>query len=80
MTRGSEGAPQTFEEAMARIEVLVREMETGSVALEELIQKYEEGMRLLKFCRDKLAQAEQKIEILTRSVEEGGRGAGSPEG
>lgn len=56
----------SFENAMKRLEAIVDEMETGKVALEDLLVRYEEGMKLVKICQDRLAKAEQKIEIITR--------------
>ncbi len=35
--------------------------------LEELIVRYEEGMKLVKICQERLASAEQRIEIITRN-------------
>ncbi|MDQ2867531.1 MAG: exodeoxyribonuclease VII small subunit [Verrucomicrobiota bacterium] len=55
-----------FENAMQRLEAIVEEMETGEIALEDLLVRYEEGMKLVKICQDRLAKAEQKIEIITR--------------
>jgi exodeoxyribonuclease VII small subunit len=42
-------------------------MESGKMMLEELIVRYEEGMKLVKICQDRLASAEQRIEIITRN-------------
>ncbi|MCE0485028.1 MAG: exodeoxyribonuclease VII small subunit [Methylacidiphilales bacterium] len=61
-------APQKFEEMLARLEEIVAEMENGELPLEKLLSGYEEGMRLVKACGDRLADAEQKVEILSRSV------------
>ena len=60
-------APQNFEGAMNRLEEIVEEMESGKMMLEELIIRYEEGMKLVKICQDRLASAEQRIEIITRN-------------
>jgi exodeoxyribonuclease VII small subunit len=56
-----------FESAMDRLEVIVEEMESGKMPLEELIVRYEEGMKLVKICQERLASAEQRIEIITRN-------------
>jgi exodeoxyribonuclease VII small subunit len=42
-------------------------MESGKMMLEELIVRYEEGMKLVKICQERLASAEQRIEIITRN-------------
>jgi len=56
-----------FEQAMKRLEEIVEQMETGDLPLEELIVRYEEGMKLVKVCQERLASAEQRIEIITRN-------------
>ncbi|MEY2527008.1 MAG: exodeoxyribonuclease small subunit [Verrucomicrobiota bacterium] len=56
-----------FEGAMDRLETIVEQMESGKLALEDLIVRYEEGMNLVKVCQERLARAEQKIDIITRS-------------
>jgi exodeoxyribonuclease VII small subunit len=56
----------SFETAMERLEKIVEEMESGKMLLEDLLVRYEEGMKLVKVCQDRLAHAEQKIQIITR--------------
>jgi len=51
---------------MERLEKIVEEMESGKMLLEDLLVRYEEGMKLVKVCQDRLAHAEQKIQIITR--------------
>jgi exodeoxyribonuclease VII small subunit len=60
-------AEPNFESAMDRLEKIVEQMETGKLPLEDLIVRYEEGMKLVKTCQERLANAEQKIEIITRN-------------
>jgi len=60
--------PEKFEELLARLEQIVSDMETADLPLEKLLSSYEEGMRLVKACGDRLTDAEQKVEILSRSV------------
>jgi len=50
-----------FEEAMKRLDDLVASMESGSAPLSELVDRYEEGAKLLKDCRKRLEVAELKI-------------------
>ena len=52
---------------MDRLEEIVEQMESGKMMLEELIVRYEEGMKLVKVCQERLASAEQRIEIITRN-------------
>ena len=61
-----ENSELSFEEAMAKLEELVGNMESGKLPLEKLISSYEEGTKLVKFCRSKLAKLENRIEILSR--------------
>jgi exodeoxyribonuclease VII small subunit len=56
-----------FEGAMDRLEKIVEQMESGKLPLEDLIVRYEEGMNLVKVCQERLANAEQKIEIIARN-------------
>ena len=51
----------TFEQALAKLEKLADAIEQGKIGLEDSVAKYEEGMTLLKHCRDILASAEQRI-------------------
>jgi exodeoxyribonuclease VII small subunit len=60
-------AQLNFEGAMDRLEKIVEQMESGKLPLEDLIVRYEEGMNLVKICQDRLANAEQKIEIIARN-------------
>jgi exodeoxyribonuclease VII small subunit len=60
-------AELNFEGAMDRLEKIVEQMESGKLPLEDLIVRYEEGMKLVKTCQERLASAEQKIEIITRN-------------
>ncbi len=76
-TAASKGeAELNFEAALTRLEAIVDEMESGKMMLEELIIRYEEGMKLVKICQERLASAEQRIEIITRN--HGGKAAVKP--
>ena len=61
------GNELNFETAMERLEAIVEQMESGKLPLEDLIVRYEEGMNLVKVCQERLASAEQKIEIIARN-------------
>ena len=61
-------APEKFEELSGRLEQIVSDMENADLPLEKLLESYEEGMRLVKACGDRLTDAEQKVEILSRAV------------
>lgn len=51
----------TFEEAMARLETIVAQLEKGDLPLEESLTLFEEGAGLMKLCTKALDQAEQKV-------------------
>lgn len=59
-------AKQTFEKALKNLEDIVKEIESGDLPLEQAIRKFEEGIRLSKFCSQILDDTEQKITILLR--------------
>ena len=54
----------SFEETLQRLETIVEKMESGEATLEKSLDWFEEGMELIKFCRDELEQAEQKVQEL----------------
>ena len=56
--------PPNFEEAMARLETIVRSIEQGEIGLEESIEQYQKGMTLIGRCRSILSDAEAKIQKL----------------
>lgn len=55
---------------MGRLESLIEAMESGDTPLAELVEKFEEGTKLLKVCRDQLNRAELKIEQLDVASDE----------
>jgi exodeoxyribonuclease VII small subunit len=55
-----------FEQALAKLEQIVSEIEGGKVSLEESIAKYAEGIALVKHCRKILDAAEEKIQLLAK--------------
>ena len=55
-----------FEQSLARLEQLVREMEGGQLSLEKMMAHFEEGMALVKSCGGKLNEVEAKIEMLVK--------------
>ncbi len=57
-------AKKTFEQAMKQIEQIVVDLESGDLPLEKAIKKFEEGIKLSKFCTEKLDETEKKITIL----------------
>lgn len=54
-----------FEEAIARLEDIVKKLEAGNVSLDESLLEFEEALKLVRLCNEKLESAEQKVRILT---------------
>lgn len=65
----------SFEEAMAELEAVVAQLETGDVALEQSIALYERGAALKAHCEARLQAAEEKVAAITLDGE--GRPTGS---
>ena len=59
----SKTAP-TFEEALKRIEEIVRYLDDGTAELDRSLELYEEGIGLVRLCSSMLDNAEKKIKIL----------------
>lgn len=57
----------TYEEAVKRLEEIVKKLESGSAPLDESIALFSEGAELVKTCTAMLDEAEQKVKILTES-------------
>lgn len=55
-----------FEQAMARLEAIVGELENGDLPLDESLKIFEEGIRLSKNCLKVLEEAERKVEVLVQ--------------
>lgn len=56
---------KTFEQAVERLEEIVKSLESGEAGLDETLRLYEEGIALVRECNEKLDGAEQKIRTLT---------------
>ena len=57
----------TFEQAMQRLEEIAEILEDGSKSLDDTLILFEEGNQLLAFCQEKLENAENKLQILSKS-------------
>ena len=54
-----------FEEAISKLETEVKKLESGNMTLDQSIASFEEAVRLVKLCNEKLESAERKVRILT---------------
>lgn len=66
--QGTEKDAMPFEEALQKLESIVEAMESGDLPLETLLQKYEEGSRMVRICQTKLEEAELKIQKLEKTA------------
>ncbi|MEN6621655.1 MAG: exodeoxyribonuclease VII small subunit [Smithella sp.] len=57
-------AKEKFEDALKRLEDIVKKMETGDQPLDEALKSFEEGIKLVRSCQDKLDEAQRRVEIL----------------
>ena len=57
----------TFEQAIARLDEIVKSLEDGKAPLDDLLSVYEEGVSLLRICNSKLDNAELKIKMLSKN-------------
>lgn len=57
-----------LEKALADLEALVEELESGDLPLEKAMKKFEEGIKLTRGCQAALKDAQQKVEILLKSA------------
>lgn len=62
----AENKEKTFEEAMLRLEEIVRALDGGSAGLDDSLGLFEEGIALVKLCNAKLEGAEQKVKLLAK--------------
>lgn len=58
-----------FEDALEDLEGVVEQLETGELALEESLAAFEKGVGLVKYCNQKLAEVEKKVELLVKDKE-----------
>jgi exodeoxyribonuclease VII small subunit len=64
MAKSRAAPPKDYESALAELEAIVGEMESGQMSLEASLTAYKRGAELLQFCRQQLADAEQQVKIL----------------
>lgn len=57
---------KTFEESLNDLERIVKQLEDGDLPLEESLKLFEEGVKLSRECRERLTNAERRIEVLMR--------------
>ncbi|GGX41260.1 exodeoxyribonuclease VII small subunit [Undibacterium squillarum] len=60
--------PASFESAMAELQQLVEQMESGSLALEASVAAYQRGAVLIRYCSGQLEQTEQQVRVLENGL------------
>jgi exodeoxyribonuclease VII small subunit len=68
--RSKNMAKEKFEEALGRLEDIVKRMEAGDMTLEESLKAFEEGIKLARLCSRRLDEAERRVEMLLKQEEE----------
>jgi len=63
-------AKEKFEEALGKLEEIVKRMESGDMSLEESLRAFEEGIKLARLCSRKLDEAERRVEFLLKQGED----------
>ncbi len=59
----------TFERSLEELETIVNRLESGDLPLEESLELFERGVKLSRKCRERLANAERRIEVLTKDAD-----------
>lgn len=57
-------AKEKFEDALEKLEDIVKKMEAGDIPLEDAIKSFEEGIKLIRFCQTRLDEAQRRVELL----------------
>ena len=64
-------AKKTFETAMKQLEKIVQDLETDDMPLEKAIKTFEEGIKISKYCSEKLDESEKRITLLIQDSDGG---------
>jgi len=68
MSKKESNSELSFEEHLAKTKEIVKKLETGECNLDEMLILYENGLKSLKFCNQKLKDFEDKIEIIKKDI------------
>ncbi len=61
---------KTFESALSELQAIIKELESGSPSLDKMITLFEDGMKLMTFCRNQLNEVEDRVTTLMRDNDE----------
>jgi|WetSurMetagenome_2_1015567.scaffolds.fasta_scaffold219628_2 exodeoxyribonuclease VII small subunit len=62
---------EQFEDSLKRLQAIVEKMERGDLPLEEAVEAYTEGIRLVQVCHQKLEEAENRVQVLLKDQQGG---------
>lgn len=62
---------EQFEDSLKRLQTIVEKMERGDLPLEEAVEAYTEGIRLVQACHQKLEEAENRVQVLLKDQQGG---------
>jgi len=62
---------KNFEESLEQLQKIVRQIESGSLSLEDSLKNFEEGVRHIRTCQQYLTTAEKRVEVLTQITPDG---------
>ena len=60
---------KTFEASLNELERIVKQLEDGDMPLEDSLKLFEQGVRLSRECRERLTNAERRIEVLVKEAD-----------
>lgn len=60
--KNADGSELSIEDAFAQIRDLLAEMDQEDVTLEKSFENYEKGMKLIRYCNDKIDRVEKKVQ------------------
>ena len=61
---------KTFEAALSDLQAIIKELESGSPSLDKMITLFEDGMKLMTFCRNQLNEVEDRVTTLIKDNDE----------
>jgi len=70
-TMPADADPPRFEPALAELERVLRDLEDGTISLDDALARYERGVALLRLCYGQLKDAEQRVRLLAGTTDDG---------
>ena len=61
---------KTFEVALSELQIIIEELESGSPSLDKMMTLFEDGMKLMTFCRNQLNEVEDRVTTLIKDNDE----------